>query len=298
MGLATTSVQLFAVPVWQFLKNFILPLLDSSDGPVLLGELRPHWVPKRLVFLSHPFHHLLMLAFHRLEELLPRSRKIATPVLGLDPWWHQHAAGCQTTDAARPPHLSSCWTAPSSPRKAGPLFSPSNQEEGGAVASTSRSKSLKWPMTTLSLAHCSICSSVMVVSTSRVVNDISPEEPRKSMIFSASASEMPSTDTSCDLVPRFRDTPSNLAHGLRCIMSQGDDPVAIVARHNIRQCHNHQEKHNSSSASMNGNWDTPNHPCMMYPNNPTWQIPQSVNAHHNKSSAPQEISSANPVTEF
>ena len=25
---------------------------------------------------------------------------------------------------------------------------------------------------------------------------------------------------------------------------------------------------------------------------------QSVNAHHNKSSAPQEVSSANPVTEF
>ena len=153
-------------------------------------------------------------------------------------------------------------------------------------------------MTTLSLAHCSICSSVMVVSTSRVVNDSSPEEPRKSMIFSASASEMPSTDTSCDLVPRFRDTQSNLACGLRCIMSHEDDTVAIVARHNIRQCHNHQEKHNFSSASMNGNRDTPNHPCMMYPNNPTWQIPQSVNAHHNKSSAPQEISSANPVTEF
>ena len=36
----------------------------------------------------------------------------------------------------------------------------------------------------------------------------------------------------------------------------------------------------------------------MYPNNPTWQISQGVNAHHNKSSAPQEISSADPVTEF
>ena len=129
-------------------------------------------------------------------------------------------------------------------------------------------------MTTLSLAHCSICSSVMAVSRSRAVNDSSPEEPRKSMIFWASASDMPSTDTSCDLVPRFRDTPPNLARGLRCIMSHEDDPVAIVACHNTRQCHNHQEIHNVSSASMTGNRDTPNQPCLMYPKNPTWQISQ------------------------
>ena len=77
----------------------------------------------------------------------------------------------------------------------------------------------------------------MAVSSSRVVNDSSPEEPRKCMISSASASEMPSTDTSCDLVPRFRETPPNFARGLRCIMSHEDDPVAIVVRHNISECH-------------------------------------------------------------
>ena len=123
-----------SIPVLQFLKNFILPLLDSRDGLVLLCELRPHYVPKRLVFLSQSFSsspHVGFpltciseptlpstphVGFPPTGKTAPAKQKVATPVPGLDPWWHQHAAGCQTTDAARPLHLSSCWTAPSSPR--------------------------------------------------------------------------------------------------------------------------------------------------------------------------------------